>query len=185
MALLFDFGATWDYRQVPTSDDTDYSTATTGWASGQAPFGFGFAGVITGWDPDTRLWVQRELPPLTALTISLKIEDFASVYLNGALAGGTDPRGTGASQIDPPAVLDIPSDLLDSTAPNILAIKADDDPPITGDVTYLDVQGIGAFRHNAPAMRGRQRGDGRASSSAPRGRQISSRQASLRGRAFL
>lgn len=44
---------------------------------------------------------------------------------------------------------------------------------------------LGLGSAGAPALRGRQRGDAFGSSTAPRGRQVGSRQASLRGRAFL
>lgn len=191
----------WRYLIVAREDAADRSAVDfddTGWPIGDAPFGNGplpehFNWVpmwSTNWPTKTRLWLRRTLPPVAAFSdvlITGRIEDSAVFYVNGIEVKNVPPAGPFQATMD--LEFNIPPEVL-GAGNNVLAVAALNElgPSDVGDdPTYLDVSvaGLTYPRRRAPALRGRQRSDGLGSSSAPRGRQTGSRQASLRGRGFL
>lgn len=151
LPVLVDYGATgWSYRQVVNTDATDYSTTAAGWtAEGEAPFGANRAGIVTPWAPESRLWIRRTLPPLAELSVTVRVEDGADVYVNGHLIGSTGIAGASASHLNPITYAADPAYLNDD-ADNVVAIKADDEYGGAGagsssDQTFLDVQLTGAI----------------------------------------
>lgn len=125
----------WKYLEVGRTDPTDYSAPgfdDSGWATGTAAFGEfngGWSGVFptppaptTDWPIKTRLWLRRTIAanPALDLNVDVRVEDSATVYLNGVEVGSIPGNNQGATvRVTVPAV-----DVLSS---NVLAIRATDD----------------------------------------------------------
>lgn len=149
--VLVPFGATgWSYKQITSTDSTDYSGAgydDSAWSVGQAAFGGNTAlPVSNGWAYNTRLWLRRSFAGATDVSIHVKVEDNATVYVNGNLVGATGSAGAGSIvNIDPGVIFDVPAAFL-NPAENVLAIRCDDeygDPGGIDDQTYADIQVTG------------------------------------------
>lgn len=139
----------WKYLQVARTDAADYSATSfddSAWATGTPPFGSDengghdfdlYGGYATAWALDTRLWVRRTLGPgITAATVRWRVDNSIAIWWNGQVvqAEFNDPAGGLGS----PSAIAVPSSALGGN--NVIAVRATDDAPTSGDKCVLDIQ---------------------------------------------
>lgn len=151
ITTLVDFGTPgWSYKQVALTDATDYSAPDfddSAWTVGQAAFGNNTAlgPTATLWNVNTSLWLRRALPNAADLTITVKVEDNCSVYVNGTLVGTAPPSVDPTEQdwYEPGFVVAVPDEVL-ATQPAVIAIRCNDEAEVyTPDSVYADIQVTG------------------------------------------
>lgn len=153
--IIVPFGSGgWRYKQVAHADTADYSAKGFNdrpWAKGGAPFKGRYnpgvpPGTVTEWEIDTSLWVRRRFVATGQVQITVPVEDWCRVWVNGHLVGEIAPAPDGGSpNVTTPLVVDVPDEVLSSDAVQVLAIRAWDEPHtlVPGDETFLDVQVTG------------------------------------------
>lgn len=145
--VLVDWDATgWKNKQVALTDTTDYSSPSfddSAWSTNQAAFG-GYAtspgtSFNTAWSLDTSMWLRRSVTGADALRVTVRIDNFATVWINGTEVVSAQPGSDLPGELEFGPFL-VPSGVADPTS-NVIVVRADDDAASeSGDRCFIDLK---------------------------------------------